>query len=65
MPKREKNTLKKSKAGVKPVAVKQPTSTTKASEGKTFPTKILLWLFAVYAMTRFTQTLLGQKKRDI
>jgi len=46
MPRSEKNTLKKSKGGVRFAEGKQPTYTTKAKEEKTYVYHPLSWRYA-------------------
>jgi hypothetical protein len=65
MPKSEKNISKKSAGNVKCAAGKQPTSTTKVSEEKTFVPRILSWLCAANVTKISTTTQRGRKKKAI
>jgi hypothetical protein len=55
--------LKKKIGSVKSVEVKQPTSTTKAGEEKTFVRSALSWLFVEQTTTASTKTQRGRKKK--
>jgi len=55
--------LKKKTGDAKSVEEKQPTSTTKAGEEKTFVRSALSWLFVEQTTTASTKTQRGRKKK--
>jgi len=55
--------LKKKAGNAKSVEAKQPTSTTKAGEEKTFVRSALSWLFVAPVINTATTTQRGRKKK--